>query len=189
MNHLKVKLLLTGAALCLSLPLNGGTVSTIVCLNKNTSGSWNFGSSPSGCNISSFQTVDFVKSHYNEVTFVDATATNGGRAGYVNEMYLLLTETGQYYIKQRNPAVTPAEEEGFVLALLTLASQESVWTHYRLGSDGVYRYMRGDSLHGFGLMQIDDRSHAVDIKAGKGEDLLENILYGLDIFYASWVKS
>lgn len=168
--------------------LAGAATGTPACLNK-ISGTWNFGSVPQACNVSNLQSADFVRAEYGAVLFRDALASQGGRNLYMGEMYPVLRETAKYYIHRRNPAVSPAEEEAFILALLTLTNQESYWTHYREGTDKLIRFMRGDSLHGFGLMQIDDRSHLAAINSGKGVDLVDNMIYGLDIFYASWLKS
>lgn len=107
----------------------------------------------------------------------------------MSEMYPVLRDIGLYYIHRRKPGVSPAEEEGFLAAFLTLATQESNWTHYRYGTDKIMRSMRGDSLHGYGLMQVDDRSHGVAVRSGKGVDLVFNAVYGLDVFYAEWVNS
>lgn len=158
------------------------------CLNKS-SGVWDYGFAPSACSVSPQQTQDFVHAQYGPVLFKDAQAAQGGRAQYMSEMYPVLRETAKYYIHRRNPSVSPAEEDAFVLALMVLVDHESMWTHYRLGADSIVRFLRGDSLHGFGIMQIDDRSHSTAINQGKGVDLVENMIYGLDIFYTSWVAS
>lgn len=157
------------------------------CFNR-ISGSWNFGNAPSGCNVNPMQATATVRSQYGAVLFDDAMPGEE-RNRYMSEMYPTLRETARYYIHRRNPRVSPAEEEAFIFALVTLANQESYWTHYRNGTDGIVRFMRGDNLHGFGIMQVDDRSHLVAINQGKGVDLVENMIYGLDIFYDAWVKS
>ncbi len=46
--------------------------------------------------------------------------------------------------------------------------------------------MRGDSGHGHGMMQIDDRWHFARINEGKGWQIFENLLYAMEIFYAEW---
>ena len=157
------------------------------CYNR-IGGTWNFGSTPSACNVNPTQKTPVVRSQYEPVLFNDSIPAEE-RTRYMSEMYPVLRETARYYIKRRNPQVSPTEEEAFVLALATLANQESYWTHYREGTDGILRFMRGDNLHGFGIMQVDDRSHLVAINEGKGVDLMENMIYGLDIFYDSWLKS
>jgi hypothetical protein len=158
------------------------------CLNK-TGGTWDFGESPDACDVSDQEATAYVASQYAAVIFDDASAKSGGRPRYMSEMYPVLREMGTYYIKRRNPSVSAAELDGWLHALFTLAHQESFWTHYRSGTDKVLRFMRGDSLHGYGLMQVDDRSHSKAINQGQGVDLADNLLLGLDIFYANWVRS
>lgn len=153
------------------------------------SGDYKFGTAPKACRVSDMQSPTTVELEYSKVIFHERRVVSGERERYMNALYPVLRDTAKYYIHRRNPRVSPAEEEAFTLGFLTLAHQESVWTHYRRGNDGVIRYMRGDGLHGFGLMQIDDRSHAVNIRAGKGADLMQNIVYGLDIYYSGWIKS
>lgn len=104
-------------------------------------------------------------------------------------MFPFLREVGTYYIKRRNPSVSDQEVRGFLAGLFAVAEQETLWSHYRQGTDGILRYMRGDNLHGHGLLQVDDRSHVAALKHGKGVDLAYNIIYGLDIYYAAWTKS
>lgn len=165
-------------------PGNGNNFTS--CLNQ-LSGSWNFGTAPSACNVSPAQSTAFVKGQYSPVLFRDGAAT--ARTDYMSELYPVARELGTYYIKRRNPNVSGAELNGFLAGFYALLNQESFWTHYRLGTDALVRYMRGDSLHGYGIMQVDDRSHSVAIGQGKGVDLIDNMIYGLDIYYSAWVKS
>ncbi|RZA05751.1 MAG: hypothetical protein EOP11_12095 [Proteobacteria bacterium] len=156
------------------------------CTNK-LGGSWTFGTTPSACNVSPAQSTAFVNAQYNAVIYKEGVST--ARKDYMNEMYAMAKEAGTYYIKRRNPKVSQAEINGFLAGFFTLMNQETFWTHYRKGADSITRYMRGDELHGYGLMQVDDRSHSVALNQGKGVDLIENIVYGLDIYYAAWVKT
>lgn len=188
MRSARIILLVSVLGLVPCLAASGGPALSTICTNR-ISGTWNFGSSPSACNVSPLQSPGLVKSEYGVVLFDDAQISTGGRARYMSEMYPVLRDMAKYYIHRRNPQVSLTEEEGFATALFTLANQESVWTHYRLGKDGIVRYMRGDNLHGFGIMQIDDRSHQAAVKTGKGTDLVDNMVFGLDIFYSAWVKS
>jgi hypothetical protein len=142
--------------------------------------------SPSACSVSPAQSPSYAAAQYAPVVFHDGA---DAQKAYVSSLYAFAREIGTYYIKRRNPSVSAAEIDGFLQGFFTLMNQESFWTHYRLGTDGILRYMRGDSLHGFGLMQVDDRSHSVALNQGKGVDLADNILYGLDVYYAAWVRS
>lgn len=152
-------------------------------------GDGGFGSTGDFCDVSPLQNSDFVRSQYSPVLFLDAQGASDGRRKYLSSFFPVLREAGRYYIRRRNPSVSIDEEEGFLAGLYALATQESVWSHYRLGQDRILRVMHGDHLHGFGLMQIDDRWHPVDIARGKGTDLMSNIILGLDIYYAGWLQS
>lgn len=154
-------------------------------------GDWEFGKVPMACDVRPFHTQEFVVLQYGPILFDDTKSATeeGGRELYMSQMYPVTRDMARYYIRRRNPIVSKAEEEGFLHALFALVTQESVWTHYRKGEDGIVRSMRGDSLHGYGLMQIDDRFHTRDINKGKGIDLASNMLMGLDEYYANWVKS
>lgn len=159
------------------------------CLSK-VGGSWNYGQAPQACAVEPVQKTDVILSQFGPSLLLESQVASGGeRTRYMTDMYAILKAMGSYYIRRRDPHVSATEEENFLRALYALATQESVWSHYRRGKDGVVRYMRGDVLHGYGLMQIDDRSHIANIRNGKAQDLIFNMALGLDIFYAQWVRS
>ena len=160
----------------------------LTCTNA-IGGNWNFGTAPKSCNVSPLAGTNDIKSQFGVILFNDSQAEATSRQQYLSSMYPVLREMGRYYIQKRNPAVSPNEMKSFVDGLFVLANQESFWSHYRNGTDGIIRYMRGDNLHGHGMMQVDDRSHTAALKQGRGVDLIYNMIYGLDIFYASWMKS
>lgn len=160
----------------------------LTCYNR-IGGSWNFGTAPSACNVNPTGNSNLIASQFSSVIFQDARVSGQGRREYMSAMFPVLREMGTYYIKRRNPSVSDAEIGGFLSGLYALAEQETLWTHYRQGSDNILRYMRGDSLHGHGLMQVDDRSHVAALKQGKGVDLAYNMVYGLDIYYAAWKQA
>jgi hypothetical protein len=166
---------------------NPGTGSGFTSCNNKLGGSWTFGQAPSACNVSPAQSSAYVKAQYAPVLFHDGAAN--AKNNYMSELYPVARELGTYYLKRRNPNVSNAELQGFLAGFYALLNQESYWTHYRLGTDSIVRYMRGDVLHGYGIMQVDDRSHSVAIGQGKGVDLVDNMIYGLDIFYSAWVKA
>ena len=158
------------------------------CTNS-IGGQWNFGTAPRSCNVSPLASTNQIRDQYTSIFFKDEQPTDQGRQEYISSMFPILRDVGRYYIQRRNPSVTQIEMNYFVEGLFTLAHQESFWTHYRNGTDGIIRYMRGDNYHGHGMMQVDDRSHVDALKKGKGVDLIYNMMYGLDIFYAAWVRS
>ncbi len=157
----------------------------LACHNQ-AGGSWQFATAPQACNVSPLLDSKLAQNEYESVIFDES---KNDRSQYMSAMFSALREVSRSYIRRRNPAVSQQEETGFLEAVFTLAHQESFWSHYRQGSDQIIRYMRGDSLHGHGLMQIDDRSHVDALKQGRGVDLVYNIIYGLDIFYDAWLKS
>lgn len=157
------------------------------CNNRSTAGDWSFGYAPAACNVAPAQSSAYATAQYSPVLFREGKAN--ARKTYMSEMFPVAREIGTYYIKRRNPKVSAAEINGFLAGFYALLNQETFFTHYRLGADSITRYMRGDSLHGYGIMQVDDRSHSVALNQGKGVDLAENIIYGLDIYYAAWLKS
>ena len=150
-------------------------------------GQWAFGNAPNACDVTFQRQPAAVRSEFKPVLFLDASAGEPERARYMGEMYPAMRDFASYYIKRRNPSVSAQEIQGFQTGLFALAYQESFWSHYRDGSDGKVRYMRGDSGHGHGIMQVDDNAHFADINSGKGVDLSENVLFGLDEFYSNWL--
>lgn len=175
-------------ALLSSMVLSEVSQAGLPCNNK-VAGDWKFGTTGAACNVVPLQTQKFVKSQYAPVLLNEERLQEDARTQYLSNLYPVVRETATYYIKRRKPKASPAEVDGFVAGVFALVSQESTWSHYRLGKDGIARSMRGDKLHGYGLMQVDDRHHPVAIKKGKGTDLIYNILYGLDVFYDNWQKA
>ncbi len=157
--------------------------SPLNCLNE-IGGDWQFATAPSACDVSPLVKKSVIESEYGAVIYDDGQAN---LQTYLSHMYPLLREAGKAYIHRRHPQVSDQEEKAFLEGLFTLAHQESFWTHYRQGTDQIIRYMRGDALHGHGLMQVDDRSHIDALKQGRGVDLVYNIMFGLDIYYQAWM--
>ncbi len=158
------------------------------CTSK-IGGSWNFGTAPAACNVSPLMTQDSVEAQYSPLLFNEASDVTTERKDFLSEMFSLLRDVGTSYLLRANPQASNEELNGFLEGLYTLAHQETFWTHYRLGKDQMIRYMRGDSDHGHGMMQVDDRSHVAALRNGRGVDLVYNIMYGLDVYYAAWVRA
>lgn len=157
--------------------------------SNSIGGTWNFGTAPRSCDVSTLVSSTEVNGQYRSLFFDERLEESFSRPQYINLLFPVLRDIGQYYIKRRNPNVSEVEMNYFTDALFSVAHQESLWSHYRFGVDGIIRYMRGDNYHGHGIMQVDDRSHTAALIKGKGVDLVYNILYGLDIFYSNWIKS
>ncbi len=158
------------------------------CVNR-VGGSWVFGRAPSACDASGFGDDKVVWSKYGPLVFGDARASATETPRYLEEMHAVIRDASAHYLRRRKPRASPIEVVVFRRAILALAHQESYWTHYRLASDQRLKMMRGDSGHGHGLMQIDDRFHFARILAGEAWDLTGNLAYALDIYYAEWERA
>jgi hypothetical protein len=158
------------------------------CENR-VSGSWAFGLAPSGCDARVFGEDQYLFDTYLPVIFNQTTSTTSERGRYMAEMSAALKEASMLYLRKRKPAASTVEQAGFVRATLALAHQESYWTHYRQFTDSKMKMMRGDSGHGHGLMQVDDRWHFVAIDRGVGWNLIDNLVYSLEEYYGAWEKA
>jgi hypothetical protein len=152
-------------------------------------GEWLYGRGPNGCNASDFGPDAFVRQHYGALTFNDAAERSGERRRYMQELYAVLRDASNRYIKSRKPNVSEAERAAFERATFTIAHQESFWSHYRDASDGRIKMMRGDFGHGHGLMQVDDRYHYQAALDGKGWNLLLNYAYSIEEYYTAWERA
>jgi hypothetical protein len=182
-SRLLAALLVAAAA-----PAWGRTPNNWHCFDA-IAGQWAFGDAPRACSINFMESPAATRSEFNPILFQDASAGDAERARYMGELYPAMRDFAAYYIKRRDPGADAAEVAGFQAALFALAHQESYWTHYRNGADGIVRSMRGDAGHGHGIMQIDDNAHFADVSEGKGVDFAENVVLGLSELYADWVRA
>lgn len=158
------------------------------CLNK-VDGEWDFGRAPYACNVSAFGAESYVLENYNAAIFVDSEDRTDERRRYMQELYAFIRDASEYYLLTRKPDVTNAEQSAWQHAVFAVAHQETFWSHYRTATDQRIKMIRGDEGHGHGMMQIDDRWHFVALNEGKGFELIENMIYALDIYYAEWQRS
>lgn len=161
------------------------------CTGK-VGGSWSHGRAPSGCDASAFGPDSFVRGNYTGVVFNDAAASLlDERKRYMQAMYPVIRDASQRYLLSRKPAASARELEAFQRGTYATLRQETFWSHYRdaqLGTGQPYllKMMRGDSGHGHGMMQVDDRYHFVQLQEGKGWNMMQNFTYAIDIYYAAW---
>lgn len=153
------------------------------------SGEWNFGRAPQGCDASSFGEDKVVQQSYLGVVFDDFAPRTAERQRYMEELHAVIREASTYYMKKRKPSVSAAELQAWNLGIMATASQETFWSHYRIGSDGRLKMMRGDFGHGHGMMQVDDRAHFPAIERGLGWNLALHMAYAMDIYYAAWERA
>lgn len=154
------------------------------CFNQTPWGS-GFGSFAIACDVEPWGQPNFVLDNFSTIMFNHGTQT-GERTRFMNELYSVLKATTRYYIETRKPDVSEAEVEAWQLANFAKAHQESFWTHYRYSQSGLVQMLRGDSGHGHGLVQIDDRWHFTKIEEGAGWHIFKNITYGMEIFFSEW---
>jgi hypothetical protein len=172
----------------LSFAAHAKTQNFYKCTGK-VGGEWNFGDAPQACDASAFGDDDFISANYENQVFNLTVNRSLERNRYTQDMYAIIRDSAGYYIESRNPKVSAEEKNWWVLGIVMVASQESRMSHYRKGSDGRFKMERGDLGHGHGLMQIDDRSHFPAISKGVAWNLITNLTYAMDIYYAQWVRA
>ena len=189
MRHLLMTLLLAVAGSAQA--AYTATPNDWACTNK-VGGTWTHGRAPSGCDASAFGPDSFVRGNYAGVIFNDAaTSLTVERQRYMQSMYPVIRDASDRYLRSRKPAVSARELEAFQRGAYALLRQETFWSHYRdaqlsTGQPYVLKMMRGDSGHGHGMMQVDDRYHFVQLQEGKGWNMMQNFTYAIDIYYAAW---
>lgn len=155
-------------------------------------GEWTFGRAPHGCDVEAFGSATVVRTDFRAYIFDDEQPRDEERVRYMGELYAFLTDEAAGYIRTRRPEVSAPEVAAWQHAIHATAHQEAFWTHYREAAVAGARWLtmiRGDLGHGHGLMQIDDRYHSGAIEGGIGWRLDENLIYGLDIYYAGWQQA
>lgn len=152
-------------------------------------GTWDLGHAPKACDSYVFLDNEYAEMVYGDFFYQDANHGTDEMLNYVNLLHPTLRDYAAYYIKKRKPNVSEREIKEWQHAVFAVAHIESYWTHYRRGTDNRLKVMRGDSGHGHGLMQIDDRWHFARIKDGTAWDLFSNMTYALDIYYMAWKKA
>lgn len=161
------------------------------CTNK-VGGTWTHGRAPSGCDANAFGPDSFVRGNYTGVVFNDASSSLvDERKRYMQAMYPVIRDASQRYLLARKPGASARELEAFQRGTYATLRQETFWSHYRdaqlaAGQPYTLKMMRGDSGHGHGMMQVDDRYHFVQLQEGKGWNMMQNFTYAIDIYYAAW---
>ncbi len=158
-------------------------------------GSWTVGRAASICLVSPFQKPEEVKSFWSQVTYDDSKYNSSSvvkdqeNKRYASEMNSLISGFAEKYYIKRTPNASIQEVQAWLSAILAVSYHESIWTHYRKGTDSQMRMLRGDYGHGHGIMQVDDRWHYAYVSEGGGARIQDNIIYGLDLFYSLWNKA
>ncbi|MDD0853742.1 hypothetical protein HBN50_11580 [Halobacteriovorax sp. GB3] len=155
------------------------------CYNRQ-GGQWIFGRAPQICDGHEFIDMEFVERDYAELIFSDAIDHQEERRRYMSEMYALIVQTSEYFIRSKKSEVSEEEVEQFIHASLAIAHQESYWSHYRQAQSGHTQFMRGDYGHGHGIMQVDDRWHFEAVTSGKATNIVLNMIYSLEEYYHAW---
>lgn len=172
------------------------------CANR-VGGTYVHGRIPYACDVAAFGPDSFVRGNYGTAIFNDAAynTANGSdpisvaeRKRYMQEMYPVIREASRRYLLARKPEVQERELQAFQRGVYALLRQESFWSHYRdaqtaAGQPFLLKMIRGDSGHGHGMMQVDDRYHFLPLQEGKGWNMLQNFSYAIDIYYDAWQKA
>lgn len=158
------------------------------CTNRS-GGSWTFGRAPSACDVDSFIKPEYVSSEYGPVIFNDSLGIDQERVRYMSELYPVIREISEYFLKNRKPDVDDEEIFEFSKAAFAIGYQESYWSHYRIPEGKSVQMMRGDYGHGHGIFQVDDRWHYAAINKTVGANLVLNIIYSLEEYYTAWKRA
>lgn len=166
----------------------GATADYYKCTHRE-SGEWNYGRAPSVCSANPFGPDSTIFSTYPELIFLDTATRTAERTRYVTELSATIRDAAEYYIKKRKPSISAAELTQWKFAIQLVAAHESRLSHYRKTTDTRLKMMRGDYGHGHGLMQIDDRAHFNPVNNGIAWNLITNLTYAMDIYYAQWERA
>lgn len=158
------------------------------CSNKS-GGSWTFGRAPNACDVVSFIKPEYVSDEYAPLIFDDNKNIEEERTRYMSELYPVIREISEYFLKNRKPEVDEEEISEFSKAAFAIAYQESYWSQYRTPVGKGIQMMRGDYGHGHGIFQVDDRWHFAAINGNVGANFVLNIMYSLEEYYAAWKRA
>ena len=149
-------------------------------------GTWTFGRAPVGCDPKSEAST--LQTRYPELVYDER---NGGeQPRYSSSLYAFLRESADYYLAERRRNPTESEKQAWRRAVMTMAHQESFWSHYRVAKkDNRFKIMRGDRNFAHGLLQIDERWHPKLTMNERGEDLTTHLMYGLDMYFQGWERA
>lgn len=157
---------------------------------RQVKGTYDFGRAPNGCDIENYIQRTSARLVYAPLILDERSLDAKERDRYVNTLHSVLRDAATYYLRKRKPGVSAAEIQAWRIGIMATAFQESYWSHYRYAKqDGRLKFVRGDNLHGHGLMQIDDRIHRKFILSGQALDLVRNLTYGLDIYFLGWERA
>jgi len=150
-------------------------------------GSFEFGRVSTGCPVSEFGDPQIVRNNYLALIFDDSQDETTERDRYMDEMYSFLRSIARQKITNRkNPTATEIDE--WQRAVFATAHQESFWTHYREPDPAPFLSMiRGDSGHGHGMLQVDDRFwEDALLEDDVGWRLEAHAIFALDILFDGW---
>jgi hypothetical protein len=181
-------LILTITIACGTAEAKKKSASTSSSCSSKLKGNWEFGRAPFGCKISA-SISDPLEQKYSDLTFDDGKSRKEESSRFTNDMHGFLMDYSTAYFQRRSPEATAQTVAEWNHLVLSMIHQESFWTHFRKGKDGVFRYFKGDSGHGFGLAQVDNRWHKKFINSGKVYDPGENLVYALDILFDGRAKA
>jgi hypothetical protein len=152
-------------------------------------GDWNYGRTPDVCDASAFGEDRVVYDEYPGIIFLDQSSRSAERTRFITETNAMIRDAARYYIRKRKPSASDEEVNRWTFAIQLVAAHESRMSHYRKTIDTRLKMVRGDSGHGHGMMQIDDRAHFNTITSGVAWNLITNLTYGMDVFFEQWQRA
>lgn len=159
------------------------------CINPDR-GAWAWGEAPTGCDANRFGDPTRIRFVYGDYVIDRRTVKENEdqRRNYMSSMNALLREVAAQTIRAKVSGVRDDEVTAFVRAVKGVATQETYWSHYRIGPDGRYKLMTGDKFISHGMMQINQRYHAA-----RGQDnsfdLVGNVTYGVEHYLDEWTRA
>ncbi|MCM2280754.1 MAG: hypothetical protein NDI61_02780 [Bdellovibrionaceae bacterium] len=157
------------------------------CQNQDA-GEWEFGIAPSGCDAELFGDVPRVRLIYKDTIFDRTSQDATERRRYISQMHALIRDAVTDYIRRREPQVSDEDVEMWVHSILSVATQETYLSHYRIGLDSRLKLMTGDRVVSHGIMQINQEFHA-SRDQDNSFDLVGNLLYGIDHYYLEFTRA
>lgn len=157
------------------------------CAHKVHGNYSTYGQAPYGCDANMYESEKDVIASLNDVIFDEKKSKSAEAKRYTTNMFRFMRDASDEYIKKRNRNASTKEIEAFRRGVMSLAHQESYWSHYRISAkDSRLKVMKGDEDWSFGMMQVHGRWHGDMVRKVKAWTLSGNLAYGMDIYYHAW---
>lgn len=124
------------------------------------------------------------------IPLAQSSWSEGYREPVIYKTLSLIRVLLQDILIERNLDPDDTEIDALAHGLMAKVIQESVISHYKIlgPEENFIRVMRGDSGHGHGISQVDDRFHFYQLfEQSVSWDLAHNLVYGMDYYVLHWV--